>query len=86
MIPLMIVIKIRNHNRHLFRLWIPLFLIWLLLLPLVLVLLPFAFLVLAVVGVNPFRAFAAGWQVMAGLRGTHVEVDNGGASVLVRII
>lgn len=85
MIPLMMVIKIRKHNRHILRLWIPLFVVWLLLLPLVLVLLPFAFIVLAVLGVNPFRATAAGWQLMAGLRGTHIEVDDGTAMVLVRV-
>lgn len=84
MIPLMCNVAIRNYKHH-FRLWIPLFLIWLLLLPLILVLLPIAFIALALYRVNPFRAFAAGWQLLAGLRGTHIEVEDGKALVLVSI-
>jgi hypothetical protein len=86
MIPLMLVIAIRNYKHRGFRLWIPLFLLWLLLLPLVLVLLPLALIVLVVVGVNPFRAVAAGWQFLAGFRGTHIEVEDDRAFVLVRIM
>jgi hypothetical protein len=66
-------------------LWVPLFLIWLLLLPLVLVLLPLAMLALLVLRVNPFRALAAFWQTLAGLTGTHVEVNAPDALVYVRI-
>jgi hypothetical protein len=86
MIPFFAVIGIRPSGRHRFRLWIPLFILWLLLLPLVLVLLPIAFIVLAAVQVNPFRAIATGWQIMAGLRGTHVEVNDGSTHVLVKML
>ena len=65
--------------------WIPLVLIWLLLLPLVLVLLPLAALALLALRVNPFRAFAAFWQTLAGLTGTHIEVNAPDALVYVRI-
>lgn len=68
-----------------FGLWIPLFLIWLLVLPLVLVLLPLAALALLALRVNPFRAFAAFWQTLAGLTGTHIEVNAPDALVYVRI-
>lgn len=85
MIPSMLVVGIRKNGRRGFRLWIPLFLIWLVLLPLVLVLLPLAFVVLLIVRVNPFRAFSGLWRVVAGLKGTHIEVDDGEAAVLVRI-
>lgn len=85
MIPLMLVVGIRKYGRRGFRMWIPLFLIWLLLLPLVLVLLPLAFIALLIVRVNPFRVFIGLWRVVAGLKGTHIEVDDGDASVLVRI-
>lgn len=85
MIPLMLMVGIRPYNRRGFRLWIPLFLVWLLLLPLVLVLLPLAFLVLLLIRVNPFRAFLTGWQILAGMKGTHIEVQDGKALVLIRI-
>jgi len=85
MIPWMIMVGIRNRRQRVFRLWIPLFLIWLLLLPVVLVLLPLAFIAMAVMRVNPFRAFRTGWQILAGLRGTHIEVQDENAFVLVHI-
>jgi hypothetical protein len=85
MIPMMLVVGFRTYKRRGFRLWIPLFLIWLLLLPLVLVLLPFTFLVLALMRVNPFRALHTGWQILAGLKGTNIEVQDGNAQVLIRI-
>jgi len=85
MIPWMMLVGIRSRRDRIFRLWIPLFLLWLLLLPLVLVLLPLAFLALAVMRVNPFRAFLTGWQILAGLRGTHIEVQDENAFVLVHI-
>jgi hypothetical protein len=85
MIPLMIVIRIRKQKRNILRLWVPLFLVWLLLLPFILLSLPLVVVVLMALRMNPFRALKAGWQLMAGLRGTQVEVDDGSAWVLVRI-
>ncbi len=67
-------------------LWIPLFLIWLLLLPLVLVLLPLACIACLAVRVNPLRAIANGWQLLAGLPGTHLEVESSDHYILVRIV
>jgi hypothetical protein len=98
MIPLVAIIRISQHKEsrlsgrrrrdvpRSLRLWIPLFLIWLLLLPLVLVLLPLAMLALLVVRINPFRAFAAFWQTLTGLTGTHIEVNGPDALVYVRIL
>lgn len=85
MIPLILLVGFRTYNRRGFRLWIPLFLVWLLLLPLVLVLLPFAFLVLALMRVNPLRVLLTSWQILVGLRGTNIEVQDGNALVLIRI-
>jgi hypothetical protein len=85
MIPMMLVVGFRTYKRRGFRLWIPLFLIWVLLLPLVLALLPLTVLVLAWMRVNPFRALRTGWQILAGLKGTHIEVQDGDSLVLVRI-
>ena len=84
MIPLMARVQIRNTRT--FRIWIPLFLVWLLLLPLVLLLLPVAFIACWAVRVNPFRATAAMWQILASLRGTDVEVsESPRSSVLIQI-
>lgn len=85
MIPLMLVLGFRTYRRRGVRLWIPLFLVWLLLLPLVLVLLPLACIALAIMRINPFRVIATGWQILAGLKGTHVEVEDGNALILIRI-
>ena len=85
MIPLMVVVGFRRYGRRGFRLWIPLFLIWLLLLPLVLLLVPLVIIGLAVVQVNPFRALATGWRILAGLKGTNIEVEDGNALILIRI-
>ena len=86
MIPLLVILGFRKNNGRIVRLWIPLFLVWLLLLPLVLVLLPFAFIALVVIKLNPIHVFKAGWQVLSGLRGTRVEVEDDNAFVLVRIL
>ncbi len=85
MIPLMAVVRVRTERRHHFRIWLPLFLIWLLLLPLILLLVPVVFVVCLVYPLNPFRVLLTGWQLVAGLTGTHVEVGHGKSQVLVHI-
>lgn len=84
MIPLMARLRICSPKLNL-SLWLPLFLIWLLLLPIALVLLPLVILVCVLLGNNPFRALAAGWQLLCGLRGTHVEINEPEQSVLLVI-
>ena len=86
MIPLFVVIGFRTWRNHILRLWFPLFLAWLLLLPVILLLLP-VFLVACLVGrVNPLRALSTGWQVLTGLKGTHIEVDDSKTLILIRIV
>ncbi len=87
MIPLVGVISWRRwpHSRS-FRLWVPLFLLWLLLLPFALLALPVLFIVCLVSRVNPFEAIATFWAICAGFRDTHIEIDNGEALVLIRIL
>ncbi|HEY6352048.1 MAG TPA: hypothetical protein VI636_21850 [Candidatus Angelobacter sp.] len=84
MIPLMLVVGFRTYKGRGLRLWVPLFLVWLLLLPLVLVLLPLAFLALAFLRVNPLRAVQTGWQLLTGLKGTRIEIQDGNALLLIR--
>jgi hypothetical protein len=79
----MLTMKVRKQGRG-FRLWIPLFLVWLLLLPIVVVLLPLMLLVCLFME-NGFRALAAGWQLLTGLRGTNVEFTEGAHCVALRI-
>jgi hypothetical protein len=83
MIPLFVILDVRG--RRSLRLWLPLFLAWLFLLPIVLVALPFALVALLVARINPWPAIAAFWGVLAGTRGTHVEVATRDGSVLVHI-
>ena len=83
MIPLFALLHVRG--RRSLKLWLPLFLVWLLLLPLALLLLPFAVLALLVVHIDPWAAMVAFWNVLAGARGTHVEVAVPGHSVLVHV-
>jgi hypothetical protein len=86
MIPLIGVVSWRRWPRsRSFRLWIPLFLLWLLL-PFALLALPVLFIVCLVSRVNPFEAIATFWGICAGFRDTHIEIDNGEALVLIRIL
>jgi hypothetical protein len=34
---------------------------------------------------NPWRVFVAGWQLLTGLRGTHIEFEQEQNKVLLRI-
>jgi hypothetical protein len=85
MIPLIAVVRVSTERRHHFRIWLPLFLVWLLLLPLILLLVPVVFVVCLLSWVNPFRALSAGWQLLAGLTGMHVEVAHGKSQILVHV-
>jgi hypothetical protein len=87
MIPLVGVISVRHWPRsRSFRLWIPLFLLWILLLPLALVALPILLIVCLIARVNPLEVIATFWNILAGLRDTHIEINNRDALVLIRIL
>lgn len=86
MIPVMAVLQVRRPPRHNVKLWLPLFLLWLVLLPVVVLFLPLALIGLIVAGVSPFRACSAFWQILTGLRNTHIEIERGDRAFLLRII
>jgi len=86
MIPLFALVSMQSEQSGGFRLWLPLFLVWLLLLPLAVLLLPVIFIICMVRQVNPLRALGLGWQVFAGLTGTHIEFEECNHSFLIRII
>jgi hypothetical protein len=70
---------------HGFRLTIPFFLLWILLLPLLLLSVPVLFVACLCARVNPFLAIGVLFQILAALKGTHVEVVNDRLSVLLNI-
>lgn len=67
------------------RLWLPLFLLWLILLPLFLLALPLLFIAALVFGFRFWKSMGAGFAVLAGSRGTEVEVENPGARIFVKL-
>jgi hypothetical protein len=83
MIPLLAVVRVDGPVR--FRLWLPLFLVWILLLPFVLILLPFALLLFAARGATMWLVLRGVFEVLSGMRGTHVEVCAPGNSVFVHV-
>lgn len=87
MIPMVGVISVNHWPRsRSFRLWIPIFLLWLLLLPLAVLAFPVLLIVCLIAQVNPFSVIATFWGILAGLRDTHIEVNNRDALILVRIL
>jgi len=68
------------------RRWLPLFLVWLLIAPFLLLLAPLIILGLGMARLNPFRALAAIFGVLAGLSGTRVDVEAPGAFVNIQIL
>jgi hypothetical protein len=85
MIPLFAILRVHTSRRRRFGLWLPLFLLWLLLLSLALLLLPIFVIGCLIARMNPWRVFIAGWQVLTGLRGTHIEFEQAQSKVLLRI-
>jgi hypothetical protein len=76
MIPMMAVLRIERPERPNVRLWLPLFLVWLLALPVAIVVLPLAAVILIAYGRNPLRLFAAYWNVLNALSGSHIDVQR----------
>jgi hypothetical protein len=85
MIPVAGAVRVGDCRVHGFRLSIPFLLLWILLAPVFVLLVPVIFIACICVRVDPFRAIGAIFQILAALRGTHVEVVNDNVSVLVNI-
>lgn len=83
MIPFVAVVSLRGRESRTFRLWVPLILLWLLLAPLVVLLSPLIVIVCLVCGVNPFRAFSVGWQILSALPNTEFEIEHRSAGVSI---
>jgi hypothetical protein len=83
MMPQLLTVRVHEHRKRPFRIWIPV-------LPVLLLLSPFlilAVLILALLGLaygrNPIRAFTGTWGLVTGLQG--LEVDIVEARTAVRI-
>jgi hypothetical protein len=85
MIPVAGAVRVGEYRVHGFRLSIPFLLLWLLLLPVLVVATPLLFVAALCARVNPLRAVGAPFQILAAVKGTHVEVDNDHFSVLLNI-
>jgi hypothetical protein len=83
MIPFVAVVSLRGQESSTFRLWVPLILLWLLLVPIGILLSPLIFIGCLACRVNPFRAFSIGWQILAALNDTEVEIEHRSAGVSI---
>ena len=76
MIPMMAVLHVERGQRRRIRVWMPLFLFWLLALPVLIVALPVVAAILLAYGRNPLRLFAAYWNLLDAIPGSHIEVNG----------
>ena len=86
MIPLWLTIRVRAPGTRGFRLDLPLFLIWLLIAPLILLAAAVLMIAAPFYRLNPLAALAGFCGLIAGLAGTHIEVNAPDSAVLVRVI
>jgi hypothetical protein len=84
--PLAATVHVRPKGwRFAIRLWLPLFVLWLLLLPLLILALPFLFAGALIFGYRLRRGLGAVFALLAGFRGSQVEVENSGTRVFVKL-
>ena len=85
MIPVLARIRLHVEDGPRFGLWIPLPLVYVLLLPFVLVALPFAVVACLLAAIDPLRALAAAWAVLAASAGTSFQVESREVSIRFHI-
>jgi hypothetical protein len=86
MIPVLARFRLRVGDGRRFGPWIvPLPLVYLLLAPVLILALPVLIVACLVASVNPIRALAAAWRVLAAAAGTAVEVETREVSILFHI-
>lgn len=86
MIPMLLVLRIRQDRGRTVRLYVPLFLVWVLLAPFALVALVVLCVIAPLRGIAPHRAPVLVWQLTCGLRGLHVDIDSPEACVFVKVM
>jgi hypothetical protein len=85
MIPMLAVLRVERPLRRRIRLWLPLFLLWLLALPVLIVTLPVAAVILIAYRRNPLRLFAAYWNLLSAIPGSHIEMNGRGRHVYLHV-
>jgi len=85
MIPMVAVLRVERPLRRRVRLWLPLFLLWLLALPVLIIALPVVAMILIAWRRNPLRLFAAYWNVLSAVPGSHVEMTRRGRHVCLHV-
>jgi hypothetical protein len=85
MIPIAGAVRLGEYRVHGFRLSIPFLLLWVVLLPLLVLAVPVLLIAAMCARVSPLRAVTAPFQILAAVKGTHVEVVNDRLSVLLNI-
>jgi hypothetical protein len=85
-IPVLLVLRIRWGRGRTLRLWLPLILLWVLLLPIALPVLIVLCLVPLAHGRHPLRVPVAGWQILRGLRGLVIEIDEPDSTLYLKIV
>jgi len=85
--PLLAIVDIqRRADGRMYHLWLPLFLIWLLLLPLAIIALPFVIVIGLIAGIEIFKAMGGVLRVLNALNGTHVDIDQAGRHIVIRLV
>lgn len=85
MMPQLVTVSVRDTRRRPVRLWIPVVPVLLMLSPVLVLALVVGTVASLVYRVNPVRAFGLGWSLLCALRGTRIDVAQGGRTVLVAI-
>ncbi|MDQ1292929.1 MAG: hypothetical protein QG608_810 [Actinomycetota bacterium] len=86
MIPVLLILRIRSEGGRTVRLWLPLILLWVLLLPIALPVLIVLCLIALARGGNPLRVPVAGWQILRGLRGLVIDIDEPDSTIYLKIV
>jgi hypothetical protein len=84
-IPQLVTVKVHNGRGRRIRLFIPLIPVLLVLSPLLILLMLAVAVACLAYRINVVRALRVGWQVLWSLRGTRIEVKQGGTAVLVNL-
>ena len=81
-----ISVTIRRKNRPgVNYVGIPLFVVWLVILPVAILLSPLILIACMIGEVNPFTVYSILWEILRGVAGTEVEVDDKEHSILVSV-
>ncbi len=85
MMPQLVRLQVRQPSQRTLRLWIPVLPVLILLSPLLLLSALAAIAACLVFRINPIRALVAAGRLLCALKGTHVDVDQPEARVLIDI-